>query len=122
MLTWETKWLRVAPDAESIGGDEVREPRRRNSQSHPMSRVVCSLCPKGEVEPRDTWEMAARSWKMFRRSTLARNRISEAEVEHRGDSPVLVMHDGVTKSIFCSFDSRKKSGLPKLRKGGEDDC
>ena len=31
----------------------------------------------------------------------ARNRTSEAEVERRGDSPVLVMHDGVTKSIFA---------------------
>ena len=31
----------------------------------------------------------------------ARNRISEAEVEQRGQSPVLVMHDGVTKSIFA---------------------
>ena len=31
----------------------------------------------------------------------ARNRISEAEVEQRGESPVLVMHDGVTKSIFA---------------------
>ena len=31
----------------------------------------------------------------------ARNRISEAEVEQRGDSPVLVIHDGVTKSTFA---------------------
>ena len=29
--------------------------------------------------------------------------------EQRGDSSVLVMHDGVTKSIFCSFDSRERS-------------
>ena len=71
---------------------------------------------KGEVEPRDTREKAARSLNMVRRSQSslgiaflgARNRTSEAEVEQRGDSPVLVMHDGVTKSIFCSFDSSKK--------------
>ena len=31
----------------------------------------------------------------------ARNRISEAEVEQRGDSPVLVIHDGVTQSTFA---------------------
>ena len=31
----------------------------------------------------------------------ARNRTIEAEVEQRGDSPVLMMHDGVTKSIFA---------------------
>ena len=31
----------------------------------------------------------------------SRNRISEAQVEQRGDSPVLVKHDGVTKSIFA---------------------
>ena len=44
----------------------------------------------------------------------ARNRISEAEVGQRGDSPVLVMHDGVTMSILFSFDSRKRSRLHKL--------
>ena len=31
----------------------------------------------------------------------ARNRTSEVEVGQRGDSPVLVMHDEVTKSIFA---------------------
>ena len=44
----------------------------------------------------------------------ARNRISEAEVEQRGDSPVLEMHDGVTKSISAQYDSREKSRLPNL--------
>ena len=29
----------------------------------------------------------------------ARNRINEAEVEQHGDSPILLMHGGVTKSI-----------------------
>ena len=51
----------------------------------------------------------------------ARNRTSEADEEQPGDSPVLVMHDGVTESIFCSFDSRKRSSLPELYEGGEDD-
>ena len=31
---------RVASDGESIGGDEVREPRRRNSPSDPTSREI----------------------------------------------------------------------------------
>ena len=39
----------------------------------------------------------------------ARNRTSETEVEQRGDSPVLVMHDGVTQVNLCSFDPRKRS-------------
>ena len=30
----------------------------------------------------------------------------EAEVEQRGDRPLLVMHDGGTKSISGSFDAR----------------
>ena len=76
------------------------------------------LVSKGEVEPRDTKEKAARSWKMFRRSQSsswdycflgARNRISEAEVEQRGDGPVLVTHDGVTRSMFAHFDSSERS-------------
>ena len=32
--------LRVASDAESTGGDEVREPPRRNSRSDPTSREI----------------------------------------------------------------------------------
>ena len=32
-----------------------------------------------------------------------RNRINEAEVEQRGDTPVLVKRGGVTKSIFAHF-------------------
>ena len=66
------------------------------------------LLSKVVVEPRDTKGKAARSLRMVRRSQLcrgitcflgARNRISEAEVEQRGDSPVLVMHDGVTEKV-----------------------
>ena len=34
---------RGASDAESIGSDEVREPRRRNSPSHPTSKAAKSL-------------------------------------------------------------------------------
>ena len=38
----------------------------------------------------------------------AQNRVSEAEVEQRGDSPVLVMHDGVTKSMFTHLVLEKE--------------
>ena len=69
-------------------------------------RVVQPAC-KGEVVPRDTREEAARSWKMVRRSQSsrgARNRISEAEVEERGDSP-----DGSDQINSGSFDSHERS-------------
>ena len=50
----------------------------------------------------------------------ARTRTTEAEVEQRGDSPVLVMHDGVTKSFFAQLIPAKGVDF-KLREGGEDD-
>ena len=83
------------------------------------------LVSKGEVEPRDTKEKAARSWKMFRRSQSsswdyyflgARNRISEAEGEQRGDGPVLVMHDGVTRSIVAHLIPAKRVDFPSCEK------
>ena len=65
---------------------------------------------KDEVEPRDTKERAAKSLRMVRRSQSYRGINASLEPEtvqmmrrwkQRGDSPVLVMHDGVTKSIFA---------------------
>ena len=123
---------RGASDAESIGGDEVREPRRRNSPSHPTSREIedrvltghatfrswCAARVQGRsrAERHQGEGRAVRSLMMVRRSQSwdycffgARNRTSDAEVEQRGDSPILVMHEGVTKSNFCSFDSRRRS-------------
>ena len=46
----------------------------------------------------------------------ARNRTSETEVEQRGDSPVLVMHDGVTKSIFAHLIPAKGVDFPVVRR------
>ena len=46
----------------------------------------------------------------------ARNRTSEAQVEQRGDSPVLVMHDGVTKSIFAHLIPAKGVYFPSCEK------
>ena len=106
---------RGASDAESIGVDEVREPRRRNSPSDPTSREIEDhvltehACVQGrgraerhKGEGRKELEHGSKipvvSWDCC--SFGARNRISEAEVEQRGDSPVLVIHDGVTKSMF----------------------
>ena len=80
---------------------------------------------KGEVEPRDTKGRAARSLRMVRRSWSYRgffaslepeNRTSDAEVEQRGDSPVLVMHDGVTKSIFAHLIPEKEVDFPSCEK------
>ena len=128
---------RGVSDAESVGGDEIREPRRRNSPSDPTSREIedhvltsvqvfdrgVQLVSKGVVEPRDTKGKAAKSWKMVRRSQSCRGIIvslepetESAEVERRGDSPVLVMHDGVTKSIFAHLIPAKGVDFPSCEK------
>ena len=111
-------------DAESAWGEKVREPRRRNNpldrtfreiEDHVLtgsckfSIVVRSLCPRARSsretpgscrkELEDGSNLQVVSWDYC--FLGARNRISESEVEQRGDSPVLVMHDGVTKSIFA---------------------
>ena len=119
---------RGVSDDESIEGDEVREPRRRNSPSDPTSRKIedhvltghasfrswCAACPRaraeghqgeGRKELEDGSKIPVVSW--YHCFLGSRNRISEAEVEQRGDSPVLVMHDGVTKSIFAYLISAK---------------
>ena len=46
----------------------------------------------------------------------ATNRISEAVVEQRGDSPVLVMHDRVTKSNFAHLIPAKGGDFPGCEK------
>ena len=82
------------------------------------------LVSKGMVEPKDTREMAARSSKMARKSGCvvgllvpwAKNRASEVEVEQRGDSLVLVMHDSVTKSIFAHLIPAKGVDFPSCEK------
>ena len=69
-------------DAESISGAEIRELRRKNTPSDPTSREIeehvltehaksgrgVQLVSEGEVEPRDTREMAARNLRMAQRS------------------------------------------------------
>ena len=126
-------------DAESIEGVEVRKPRRRNSPSDPMSREIvdhvltghasfrswCAACVQGRgraerhhgegrKEFADGSSMPVISWEYCFRE--ARNRISEAEVQQRGDSPVLVMHDGVTKSIFAHLILSKGVDFPSCGK------
>ena len=87
--------------------------------------MVCSLCPRGVVEPKDTREMAARSSKMGSKVPVvswdycfigAKNRTSEVEVEQRGYSPFLVMHDSVTKSIFAHLIPAKGVAFPSCEK------
>ena len=46
----------------------------------------------------------------------AKNRASEVEVEQHGDSPVLVMHDSVTKSIFAHLIPAKGVDFPSCEK------
>ena len=85
-------------NAESVGSDELREPRRRNSPSDPSSgekedhvltehtsfRNGMQLVSKGVVEPRDIKEKAARIWKMARRSQSYRGIAAslEPQIDH----------------------------------------
>ena len=126
-------------DAEAIEGDEVREPRRPNSPSDPMSREIedhvltghasfrswCAACVQGRgraerhqgqgrKELEDGSKVPVVSWDYC--FFGSRNRISEAEVEQRGDSPVLVKHDGVTKSIFAHLIPAKGVDFPCCEK------
>ena len=50
----------------------------------------------------------------------ARNRISEVEVEQSGDSPVLVMHDGVTKSFFAHLIPAEGVDFPICEKAAAE--
>ena len=117
----DDKTQRGASDGESVGGDELREPRRRNSPSDPTSREIedhvltghasfrswCATCfqgrgraerhqADGRKELEDGSKIQVVSW-----DYCFLGAVSEAEVEQREDGPVLVMHDGVTKSIFA---------------------
>ena len=56
---------------------------------------------KGEVEPRDIGEKVTRSLKMAQNRLRSCRGLIVSNVEQRGDSRVLVMHDGVTESIFA---------------------
>ena len=56
---------------------------------------------KGEVEPRDIGEKVTRSLNMARKRFQSCRGLIVSYVEQRGDSRVLVMHDGVTESIFA---------------------
>ena len=122
-------------DAEFVDGDEVREPRRRNSPSDPTSREIedhvltgmqafdhgVQLCVQGRgraerhqgdgrKELEDGSKVPVVSWDCC--FLGAKNRASDAEVEQGGDSPVLVMHDSVTKFIFAHLIPAKGVGLP----------
>ena len=86
--------------------------------------MVCSLCPRkgraerhqgeGRKELEDGSKVPVVSWDYC--FLGARNRICEAEVEQRGDSPVLIMHDGVTKSIFAHLIFAKGVDFPSCEK------
>ena len=125
-------------DAESVGGDELREPLRRNSTLDPTSREIedhvltghasfrswCAACVQGRgraerqgegrKELEDGSKVPVVSWDYC--FLEARNRTTEAEVEQRGDSPVLVMHDSVTKSNFAQLIPAKGVDFPSFEK------
>ena len=73
--------------------------------------MVCSLCPRawssretpreGRNELEDGSKVPVISWDYC--FLGARNCTTEAEVEQLGDSPVLVMHDGVTSQFLLIF-------------------
>ena len=46
--------------------------------------------------------------------------MNEAEVDQHGGSPVLVMVDGVTQSIFAHLIPSKGVDFPSCEKAGED--
>ena len=108
----------------NLSSDEPREPRRRSSHLDPTSpeiedhvltgharfRSFCAACVQGRhqgegrKELEDGSKVPVVSWDYC--FVGASNRTTEAKVKQRADSPVLVMHDGVAKSIFCIFDHR----------------
>ena len=116
---------REISDAESVSGDEMREPRRRNSPSDPTSREIedhtqtghasfrswCAAClhRRGRAEkhqPQGRKELDDGCW----------YRTNKAEVEQRGDSPVLAMHGGVTKSVSVHLIPTKGVDFPSCEK------
>ena len=130
---------RSVSDAEFVDGDEHREPRRRNSPSDPTSKEIedhvltghasfrswCAACVQGrgraerhqedgQKELEDSSKVPVVSWDYCFLGT--KNRASEVEVEQRGDSPVLVMHDSVTKSIFAHLIPAKGVDFPRCEK------
>ena len=107
---------RGASDAASIGV-------RREIEDHVLT--WCAACVQGRgraeghrgdgrKELEDGSKIPVVSWDYC--FLGARNRVSEAEVEQRGDSLVLVMHDGVTKSIFAHLIPEKGVDFPSCEK------
>ena len=79
------------------------------------------LVSKGVVEPTDTKGKAAKNLRMVRKSQSylgisASLEPETAPTKQSGDSPVLVMHDGVTKSIFAHLIPAKEVDFPSCEK------
>ena len=131
---------RGVSDAESIEGDEVREPRRRNSLSDPTSWEIedylltgqasfqswcAELVSKGMVELERHQGEGRKELEDGSKIPVCRGITvsSEPGIESAklrwnsvGDSPVLVMHDGVTKSIFAHLIPAKGVDFPSCEK------
>ena len=92
---------------------------------HASFRSWCAACVQGRGRAeRDQWEdrkeledgskVPVVSWDCCHLG--ARNRTSEAEVERRGESPILVMHDEVTRSTFAHLIPAKGVDFPSCEK------
>ena len=113
-------------DAESISGDEIQAPQHRNSPSDLPSREIehhvltghasfrswCAACVQGRErgqaeghreesheEVEQLSKIPVSSWDYFSLGQES-NQQGRERFEQRGESPVLLMHDGMAKSIF----------------------
>ena len=118
-------------DAESVGGDELREPRRRNSPSDPTSREIedhvltghasfrswCAACVPGRGRAERHQGKAAKCLKMVRRSQSYRGiTVSlEPETEPVSRGGTAGRQSGPSDAPwsrqvnFCPFDFSKRS-------------
>ena len=85
-------------------------------------RGVQHVC-EGEVEPRDTRHKAAGILRTVHPCLVVgllllwgQESNQRGEVEQPGDGPVLVMHDGATKSIFAHVIPAKRVDFPSCEK------
>ena len=107
---------------------QIQRPRKLRTHvltGHASFRSWCAACVQGRgraerhqedgrKELEDGSKVPVVSWDYCFLGT--KNRASEVEVEQRGDSPVLVMHDSVTKSIFAHLIPAKGVDFPSCEK------
>ena len=125
---WRTSW--TSTTEQFVKSNILGNRGSSADRSYNFSVTLSALCPRGgraerhpgegRKELEDGSKVPVVSWDYC--FLGARNRISEAEVEQRGDGVVLAMHEGGTKSNFSLLIPAKRSWLRKLRESGEGDC